>query len=82
MTNSRKDFVTRSCVTCPKCSYEIPMLTTKGLSREFSVRCPKCEGRKLYETAQIHDQREAATTVRSPEHFEFARRNRDDQNIG
>lgn len=55
---------TETCVSCPTCSWEIPMLDTQGLRREFSVRCPNCGGRKVYQLAQIHDQtQEVATPI-------------------
>jgi hypothetical protein len=50
------DRKTGTCVKCPTCSFEIPLLSTKSLPREFSVLCPKCRGRKLYQVAEVHDQ--------------------------
>jgi hypothetical protein len=45
-------------VSCPTCFYEIPVLKTMSLPREFSVLCPNCGGRKLYQLAQIHDRKQ------------------------
>ena len=44
-----------SCVSCPKCSFEIPVLGARRLPREFSVLCPNCGWRKEYQLAGLHD---------------------------
>jgi orotidine-5'-phosphate decarboxylase len=54
----RNDIKPDTCVSCPVCSCEIPVLNTKSLPREFSVLCPGCGARKLYHLAQAHDQKE------------------------
>jgi len=63
MATARKVILrAETCVSCPTCSYEIPLNTT-SLPREFSVLCPNCRGRKFYEAAQAHDRnREAEAT--------------------
>jgi hypothetical protein len=34
--------------------------TVRGLPREFSVLCPKCGGRKLYQLAQVRAEKQVA----------------------
>jgi DNA-directed RNA polymerase subunit RPC12/RpoP len=43
-------------VKCPTCSCEIRVHNSRNLPREFSVACPNCQGRKLYQVAQVHEQ--------------------------
>lgn len=44
-----------SCVSCPTCSCEIPVLGARRLPREFSVPCLDCGWRKEYQLADLHD---------------------------
>jgi hypothetical protein len=46
---------TLSCVRCPTCSCEIPVLNARRLPPEFSVLCPNCGSRKEYQLAGLHD---------------------------
>lgn len=62
---------TGTCVTCPTCSFEISVLNTKQLPREFSVLCPNCRGRKSYQVAQVHDQKPEAETTRGSAKIQF-----------
>jgi hypothetical protein len=41
------------------------MLNTMNLPREFSVRCPHCEGRKFYQAAQVHERNKDAETTQT-----------------
>jgi hypothetical protein len=41
-------------VSCPKCSFEIPVLSAGRLPREFSVLCPNCGWRKEHQSAELH----------------------------
>jgi DNA-directed RNA polymerase subunit RPC12/RpoP len=59
-TSRRIILKAETCVSCPACSYEIPLLNTVSLPREFSVLCPNCGSRKLYEFAQAHDRNQEA----------------------
>jgi len=69
---SRKIIVkTDTCVSCPTCSCEIPVLNTIGLPREFSVLCPNCGGRKFYQLAQTHDRREDAEATQISGRIQF-----------
>lgn len=65
MAASRKTVVNPAAyVSCPTCSCEITVLNTiRSLPREFSVLCPKCGGRKLYQLAQVHEQKQVAETA-------------------
>jgi hypothetical protein len=58
-----KASVEASCVTCPTCSGEIPVLGASRPPREFSVRCPNCGCRKEYLPAELHDARPEAEAV-------------------
>jgi DNA-directed RNA polymerase subunit RPC12/RpoP len=58
-------------VSCPTCSWEIIVRNTSSLPREFSVLCPKCGGRKLYQLAQIHDQKQVAETTQISRRTQF-----------
>ena len=53
------------------CGSEIVMLNTTSLPREFSVRCPHCEGRKFYQAGQVHDRNEAAETTQASGKIQF-----------
>jgi hypothetical protein len=61
-------------VTCPACSWEIPVLNSNSLPREFSVQCTNCGGRALYQLAQIHDQKPDAETTQSSRRIQFGMR--------
>ena len=73
MAASRKTAVNPSAyVSCPTCSCEITVLNTaRSLPREFSVLCPKCGGRKLYQLAQIHEQKQVAEIARVSRSMQF-----------
>ena len=72
MATSRKIILKADvCVTCPACFCEISVLTANSLPREFSVMCPNCRGRKLYQLAQIHDQKPDAEIAQIPGRLEF-----------
>jgi hypothetical protein len=47
------------------------MLNTMNLPREFSVRCPHCEGRKFYQAAQVHERNKDAETTQTPGKIQF-----------
>ena len=49
----------------------IIMLNTMSLPREFSVRCPNCDGRKFYQADQIHDHRDDAENDQSSGKMQF-----------
>ena len=72
MATSRKVILkAETCVSCPACSCEIPLLNTASLPREFSVLCPNCGSRKFYEFAQAHDRNREAETTRGSGRIQF-----------
>ncbi len=71
MATNRKDIRLDTYVSCPTCGCEIIMLNTMSLPREFSVRCPNCEGRKFYQADQIHDHRDGAENDQSSGKMQF-----------
>jgi hypothetical protein len=69
---SKKDIVKDNIfVSCPTCFYEIPVLNTMSLPREFFVLCPNCGGRKLYQMAQTHDRRQDTAATRNSGRAQF-----------
>jgi len=85
MASARKVIVkSESCVSCPTCSYEIPLFNTKNLPREFSVLCPSCGGRKLYEPVQIHSLKQEFETTQVTARQQFGMRQAigDDETAG
>jgi DNA-directed RNA polymerase subunit RPC12/RpoP len=59
-------------VSCLTCSREITVLNTiKSLPREFSVRCPKCGRRNLYQVGQVHEQTPVAENARISNRIQF-----------
>ncbi len=58
-------------VSCPTCLYEIPVVSTMGLPREFSVLCPNCGGRKLYQLAQSHDRKQDTAATQNSGRAQF-----------
>jgi hypothetical protein len=67
----RKDIRPDIYVSCPTCGCEIIMLNTMSLPREFSVRCPNCEGRKFYQANGVHDHRDNAEKAQSSGKIQF-----------
>jgi hypothetical protein len=55
------------------------MRNTTSLPREFSARCPNCEGRKFYQADQVHDRREDAETTQRPGTIQFGVRRESDR---
>jgi len=70
-----------SGVTCPTCSFEIPVENTKGLPRNFSVLCPNCGGRKSYLLAQVHDHKQDAETAQMSSRPQFGMRGAIDDDL-
>jgi hypothetical protein len=68
-----------TCVSCPMCCCEIIMLNTTGLPREFSVQCPDCGTRKVYQADQVHDRRDDAETSQNPGRIKFGVRRTNDR---
>jgi ssDNA-binding Zn-finger/Zn-ribbon topoisomerase 1 len=64
-----------SCVSCPKCSFEIPVLGARRLPREFSVLCPNCGWRKEYQLAGLHDAKQDWEQNREIKRIEFGKKN-------
>ena len=59
----QRDSRNRSCVSCPTCSYEIPVASAPPLRGEFSVPCPNCGQRKMYRPAEVRDPRQDAQAI-------------------
>jgi len=47
------------------------VLNTSSLPREFSVLCPNCRGRKFYQAAQVHDQKQDAEAAQIARRGQF-----------
>jgi hypothetical protein len=62
VARARKDFKTDTCVSCPACSCEIRLPSALPLPGQFSVPCPNCGQRRNYESAQVHDRKDAEAT--------------------
>jgi endogenous inhibitor of DNA gyrase (YacG/DUF329 family) len=70
----QRDPKTRSCVSCPTCSHEIPLASTLRLPGVFSVPCPNCGQRKVYQSAEAHDPKQEAEVVKASGPIQFATR--------
>ena len=44
-----------SCVICPLCSWEIPLVGTLRPPGEFSALCPNCGHRNIYQSDDARD---------------------------
>jgi len=64
-----------SCVSCPKCSFEIPVIGAGRLPREFSVSCPNCGWRKEHQSAELHSAKQDWEQNREPKSVQFGKRN-------
>jgi hypothetical protein len=64
-----------SCVRCPTCSCEIPVLNARRLPREFSVMCPNCGWRKEHQSAELHDTKQDAESIHEFRNIRFGKRN-------
>jgi plasmid rolling circle replication initiator protein Rep len=64
-----------NCVSCPTCSYEIPVQSTLRIPREFSVLCPNCGWRREYLPADLHDARRDAELIREIPRIQFGKKN-------
>jgi hypothetical protein len=71
----RKIIKTDTCVSCPTCSREIPVLGTSRLPREFSVLCPSCGRRKAYQLDEVHDRTQDAETTQAAGLIQFGKKN-------
>jgi predicted RNA-binding Zn-ribbon protein involved in translation (DUF1610 family) len=65
VATSRKVSQIDTCVRCPTCSWEIPLVGTLRLPREYSVLCPNCGQRKVYQAAQAHDLKQDAEATKT-----------------
>jgi hypothetical protein len=68
----QRDQKTRTCVNCPACSYEIRLVSPLRLPGEFSVPCPNCGLRKVYESAEAHDPRPEPEVTKTSGRIQFA----------
>jgi hypothetical protein len=64
-----------NCVSCPTCSYEIPVQSTLRMPREFSVLCPNCGWRREYQPADLHDAGRGAEPTRQFPGIQFGTKN-------
>lgn len=63
-----------SCVSCPSCSHEIRMASKAKLPREFSVLCPACGYRKVYQQADAHNPSPEPATTKAPAKIRFGKK--------
>jgi ssDNA-binding Zn-finger/Zn-ribbon topoisomerase 1 len=63
-----------SCVSCPSCSYEIRMAAKARLPREFSVLCPACGHRKMYQQADAHNPTPDPAATKAPVKIHFGKK--------
>ena len=63
-----------ACVVCPACSREIPLAGTLRLSKEFSVPCPNCGHRNVYQSAGTRDPKQDAEATRTPAKIQFGKK--------
>jgi hypothetical protein len=68
----QKEPKARSCVTCPTCSCEIPLVCELRLPTEFSVPCPGCGRRTVYQSAETHDPDDDAGATQTCHAIEFS----------
>jgi hypothetical protein len=66
--------IERACVGCRACAFEIPLANTKGLPREFSLLCPGCGHRGIYQLAQVHAPAEDADATKPPRKSQFGKK--------
>jgi hypothetical protein len=64
-----------SCVSCPTCSFEIPLQSGLRMPREFSVLCPNCGWRREYHPADLHDARPKAKLLGEFPRIQFGKKN-------
>jgi hypothetical protein len=64
-----------SCVSCPTCSFEIPVQGGLRMPRGFSVLCPNCGWRREYQPADLHDARPEAELLRDFPKIQFGKKN-------
>jgi len=64
-----------SCVSCPTCSFDIPVQSGLRMPREFSVLCPNCGWRREYHPADLHDARPEAELHREFSRIQFGKKN-------
>jgi predicted RNA-binding Zn-ribbon protein involved in translation (DUF1610 family) len=74
VATSRKIVKTGTSVSCPTCSYEIPLRSTPRLPREVSVLCPNCSRRNIHRAAAVHDQKQDAETTNISRTIQFGRK--------
>jgi len=61
-------------VTCPTCAYEIRLACTVRPPGEFSVLCPNCAQRKIYQSVQAHDPMPSPARTKPYARAEFSTR--------
>jgi hypothetical protein len=74
MAKSPKSIPVETWVGCPVCACEIPVDSAHRLPREFSVQCPNCGGRSVYQLSQLHEERTATAATRIVERISFGKR--------
>jgi hypothetical protein len=66
--------IDRACVSCPACAFEIPVVDTKRLPKEFSLLCPNCGQRGVYVSAEVHAPKVAADATRASRKIQFGKK--------
>jgi hypothetical protein len=74
VATSRKIFHADSCVSCPTCSCEIPVLGAIRLPREFSVLCPNCGLRRVYQATELHDAKQDTEETHKSRRIQFGKK--------
>jgi len=63
-----------SCVRCPMCSCEIPLVGAPHLPSEFSAACPNCGHRNVYLKAAARDVNPAAAAIKATRKIQFGKK--------
>jgi uncharacterized Zn finger protein (UPF0148 family) len=74
MAISRKDSSTGTYVNCPTCGREIRVVTALRLPGEFSVLCPNCGDRQVYQSAETHDTKEDPEGTKTSRRIQFGKK--------
>jgi len=70
----QRDSKTDTYVTCPECAWEIRLACTARPPAEFSVECPNCTQRKIYQSADAHDPIPSTAMAKTHRRPEFSTR--------
>jgi transcription elongation factor Elf1 len=74
MAISRKDPSARTYVNCPTCAREILVVTTLRLPGEFSVLCPNCGERQVYQSVDAHGTKQDPGGIKTSRRIQFGKK--------